>query len=125
MLLPDAVGKEIRDRFSGAVEAFSRRQGSGSSPRRYDHARNRSSEDVPSSKNVVIFFSNNFSFFIIHIVIYICIALYLKRCNGDYCFIFSNMILKEDVILLDMEALQEKLSSQTRQVRPASKMRVV
>ncbi|XP_015891304.3 casein kinase 1-like protein 6 isoform X1 [Ziziphus jujuba] len=46
-----SVGKEIRDRFSGAVEAFSRRQGSGSSPR-YDHARQRSSEDVPSSKDV-------------------------------------------------------------------------
>ncbi|KAF3436130.1 hypothetical protein FNV43_RR23222 [Rhamnella rubrinervis] len=46
-----SVGKEIRDRFSGAVEAFSRRQGSGSSPH-HDRFRQRSFEDVPSSKDV-------------------------------------------------------------------------
>lgn len=75
MPLLDVVGKEIRDRFSGAVEAFSRRQGSGSSPR-YDHARQRSSEDVPSSKDVVKFYfvPTNFTFSYI--------ALYLECCNG-------------------------------------------
>lgn len=43
------VGQEIRERFSGAVEAFSRRNGSGHG----DHSRHRSSDDVPSSKDVV------------------------------------------------------------------------
>ncbi|XP_057985020.1 casein kinase 1-like protein 7 isoform X2 [Hevea brasiliensis] len=37
------VGKEIRDRLSGAVEAFSTRKFSGSSP--HDNSRNRSSEN--------------------------------------------------------------------------------
>ncbi|XP_041000633.1 casein kinase 1-like protein 11 isoform X1 [Juglans microcarpa x Juglans regia] len=43
-----SVGQEIRERFSGAVEAFSRRNGSGHG----DHSRHRSSDDVPSSKDV-------------------------------------------------------------------------
>ncbi|KAF2294932.1 hypothetical protein GH714_027129 [Hevea brasiliensis] len=38
-----SVGKEIRDRLSGAVEAFSTRKFSGSSP--HDNSRNRSSEN--------------------------------------------------------------------------------
>ncbi|GMN49006.1 hypothetical protein TIFTF001_018166 [Ficus carica] len=46
-----SVGKEIRDRFSGAVEAISRRHISGSSPRN-DHAKHRTYEEVPSSKEV-------------------------------------------------------------------------
>ncbi|CAL9023483.1 unnamed protein product [Prunus brigantina] len=46
-----SVGKEIRERFSGAVEAFSRRNTSGSSPRQ-DHLKHRSFEDAPSSKDV-------------------------------------------------------------------------
>lgn len=54
MQLPCLVGKEIRDRFSGAVEAFSRRHISGSSPRN-DHAKHRTYEEVPSSKEVVNF----------------------------------------------------------------------
>ncbi|XP_050363090.1 casein kinase 1-like protein 7 [Argentina anserina] len=44
-----SVGKEIRERFSGAVEAFSRRNTSGTSPR--DHYKHRSIEDVPPSKD--------------------------------------------------------------------------
>ncbi|KAE8714636.1 Casein kinase I isoform epsilon [Hibiscus syriacus] len=43
-----AVGQEIRERFSGAVEAFARRNGSGHG----DQSRYRSSDDVPSSKDV-------------------------------------------------------------------------
>ncbi|KAL5561935.1 hypothetical protein UlMin_031682 [Ulmus minor] len=46
-----SVGKEIRERFSGAVEAFSRRHVTGASPRN-DHSKYRSHEDVPSSKDV-------------------------------------------------------------------------
>ncbi|EXB53492.1 Casein kinase I isoform delta-like protein [Morus notabilis] len=45
-----SVGKEIRDRFSGAVEAFSRRHVSGSSPRN-DLSKYRTYEEVPSSKD--------------------------------------------------------------------------
>lgn len=50
--------QEGRDRFSGAVEAFSRRNATGSGlhgehSRHRDHSRNRSSDDVPSSKDVV------------------------------------------------------------------------
>lgn len=48
------VGQDIRDRFSGAVEAFSRRNAS-SSARHGEHTRHRS-EDVPSSKDVVFVF---------------------------------------------------------------------
>ncbi|PON31375.1 Serine/threonine protein kinase, partial [Parasponia andersonii] len=64
-----SVGKEIRDRFSGAVEVFSRRHGTGSSPRN-DHSK------------------------------------------------YSAMILKEDAVLLDMAALQEKLLSQAASLVP-------
>lgn len=46
------MGQEIRDRFSGAVEAFSRRNNSGSGYHG-DQSRHRGSEDVPSSKDVV------------------------------------------------------------------------
>lgn len=46
------VGQEVRDRFSGAVEAFVRRNASVHGLRG-DHSRHRSSEDVPSSKDVV------------------------------------------------------------------------
>ncbi|XP_044485749.1 casein kinase 1-like protein 10 isoform X1 [Mangifera indica] len=46
-----SVGQEVRDRFSGAVEAFVRRNASGHGLRG-DHSRHRSSEDVPSSKDM-------------------------------------------------------------------------
>ncbi|KAL5059725.1 hypothetical protein RYX36_031329 [Vicia faba] len=39
------VGKELRERFTGAVEAFSRRNPTSSSPRR-DHSKHRGFEDV-------------------------------------------------------------------------------
>ncbi|KAG8389192.1 hypothetical protein BUALT_Bualt02G0203400 [Buddleja alternifolia] len=45
-----SVGQDIRDRFSGAVEAFSRRNASGTG-RHGEHLRHRP-EDVPSSKDV-------------------------------------------------------------------------
>ncbi|XP_031284371.1 casein kinase 1-like protein 6 isoform X2 [Pistacia vera] len=45
-----SVGKEIRDRFSGAVEAFSRKNTSGTPHR--EHTRHKTSEDIPSSKHV-------------------------------------------------------------------------
>ncbi|KAM5563420.1 casein kinase 1-like protein 7 [Rosa sericea] len=46
-----SVGKEIRERFSGAVEAFSRRNTTASSPRQ-DHYKHRSFEDAtPPSKD--------------------------------------------------------------------------
>ncbi|XP_027094787.2 casein kinase 1-like protein 10 [Coffea arabica] len=45
-----SVGQDIRDRFSGAVEAFSRRNAS-SSGRHAEHSRHRS-DDIPSSKDV-------------------------------------------------------------------------
>ncbi|KAJ0052786.1 hypothetical protein Pint_01704 [Pistacia integerrima] len=45
-----SVGKEIRDRFSGAVEAFSRKNTSGTPHR--EHTRQKTSEDIPSSKHV-------------------------------------------------------------------------
>ncbi|KAK6143957.1 hypothetical protein DH2020_020777 [Rehmannia glutinosa] len=46
-----SVGQDIRERFSGAVEAFSRRNASASG-RHAEHSRHRTSEDVPSSKDV-------------------------------------------------------------------------
>ncbi|XP_038722414.1 casein kinase 1-like protein 10 [Tripterygium wilfordii] len=46
-----SVGQEIRDRFSGAVEAFARRNGSGHGLHG-DHSRQRPSDDVPPSKDV-------------------------------------------------------------------------
>ena len=60
--------QEIRDRFSGAVEAFSRRNGPGAglhgdNSRHRDHSRHRSSDDVPSSKDVVSHKDNNFANF--------------------------------------------------------------
>ncbi|KAB5537655.1 hypothetical protein DKX38_015188 [Salix brachista] len=44
-------GQEIRDRFSGAVEAFARKNSSGHAMHG-DRSRHRSSDDVPSSKDV-------------------------------------------------------------------------
>lgn len=46
------VGQDLRDKFSGAVEAFARRNGTGHGLHS-DHSRHRSSDDVPSSKDVV------------------------------------------------------------------------
>ncbi|KAJ1416611.1 Serine/threonine-protein kinase, active site [Sesbania bispinosa] len=46
-----SVGKEIREKFSGAVEAFSRRNPTSSSPRG-DHSKHRSFEDVAVHKDV-------------------------------------------------------------------------
>ncbi|PSR97970.1 Casein kinase 1-like protein [Actinidia chinensis var. chinensis] len=50
------VRQEVRDKFSGAVEAFARRKGTGGGlhehSRHSDRFRNTSSEDVPSSKDV-------------------------------------------------------------------------
>ncbi|KAI7980658.1 Casein kinase 1-like protein 11 [Camellia lanceoleosa] len=45
------VGQEIRDRFSGAVEAFTRRNTSGVRLHG-DHSKHKASDDVPSSKEV-------------------------------------------------------------------------
>lgn len=51
-ILFSPVGQDIRDKFSGAVEAFSRRNPAG--PGRHgENYRHRTSEDVPSSKDVV------------------------------------------------------------------------
>lgn len=50
-----SVGKEIREKFSGAVEAFSRRNHTSASPH-VDHARHRTYEDVPVHKDLVILF---------------------------------------------------------------------
>ena len=60
--------QEVRDKFSGAVEAFARRKGTGGGlhgehSRHSDRFRNTSSEDVPSSKDVV---SNNFDILFIY-----------------------------------------------------------
>ncbi|XVF72030.1 hypothetical protein PTKIN_Ptkin12aG0088600 [Pterospermum kingtungense] len=45
-----SVGREIRDRFSGAVEAFSKRNILSTSPR-HDHSRHKTAEDVTLSKH--------------------------------------------------------------------------
>ncbi|KAG8370820.1 hypothetical protein BUALT_Bualt13G0023200 [Buddleja alternifolia] len=45
------VGLDIRDRFSGTVEAFSRRNASGFG-RHGEYSRHRTSDDIPSSKDV-------------------------------------------------------------------------
>ncbi|KAI5348079.1 PREDICTED: casein kinase [Prunus dulcis] len=47
---PSAVAQDFRDRFSGAVEAFSRRNSSGHGYG--DHSRHRLTDDAPSSKDV-------------------------------------------------------------------------
>lgn len=44
------VGQDVRDRFSGGIEAFARRNNSG---HHGEHSRHRSSDDVPPSKEVV------------------------------------------------------------------------
>ncbi|CAN4098132.1 unnamed protein product [Withania somnifera] len=47
-----SAGQDIRDKFSGAVEAFSRKNTSAAG-RLVEHSRHRTSEDVPSSKDVL------------------------------------------------------------------------
>ncbi|XP_009800529.1 uncharacterized protein LOC107807697 [Nicotiana tabacum] len=46
-----SVGQDIRDRFSGAVGAFTRRNASGSG-RHDEYSRHKTSDDIPSSKDV-------------------------------------------------------------------------
>ncbi|KAL3365044.1 hypothetical protein AABB24_010274 [Solanum stoloniferum] len=46
-----SVGQDIRDRFSGAVEAFSRRNASGTG-KHGEYSRHKTSEDMTSSKDV-------------------------------------------------------------------------
>ncbi|KAK4717558.1 hypothetical protein R3W88_015896 [Solanum pinnatisectum] len=46
-----SVGQDIRDRFSGALEAFSRRNVSGTG-KHGEHSRHKTSEDMTSSKDV-------------------------------------------------------------------------
>jgi hypothetical protein len=48
-----SVGREIRDRFSGAVEAFARRNATGASPNQ-NHTRQRTLDDVPSPMKPVV-----------------------------------------------------------------------
>lgn len=56
------MGQEIRDRFSGAVEAFTRRN-SSTSGLHADHSKHKTSEDVAAfSKEGVLSFSNFCSF---------------------------------------------------------------
>lgn len=50
-----SVGKDTREKFSGAVEAFSRRNPTNSSPQG-DQTKHRMFEDVPQQKDMVIFF---------------------------------------------------------------------
>lgn len=64
-----SVGREIRDRFSGAVEAFSKRNILSTSPR-HDHSRHKTAEDVTLSKHVVRF---NFRSKIFFYIPYICV----------------------------------------------------
>ncbi|PPD99823.1 hypothetical protein GOBAR_DD03147 [Gossypium barbadense] len=45
-----SVGREVRDRFSGAAEAFSKRNISSTSPR-HDHSKNKAVEDATLSKH--------------------------------------------------------------------------
>lgn len=52
------MGQDLRDKFSGPVEAFARRNGTGIGLHS-DHSRHRSSDDVPSSKDVVSFIVHN------------------------------------------------------------------
>lgn len=55
------MGQDIREKFSGAVEAFSRRNTSASG-RPGEHSRHRTLEDGPSSKDVVfshVFFTSS------------------------------------------------------------------
>jgi len=49
-----SVGKEIREKFSGAVEAFSRRNPTSSSPHG-DHSKHRGFEEGAVHKDVVSF----------------------------------------------------------------------
>lgn len=47
------MGQDIRDRFAGAVGAFARRNVS-SSGRHGEHSKHKTSDDIPSSKDVVL-----------------------------------------------------------------------
>lgn len=61
-LIPFTVGKEIRDRFSGAVEAFARRNATGASPHE-NHTRHRTLDDVPSPmRPALVIYIYNFRF---------------------------------------------------------------
>lgn len=93
------VRQEVRDKFPGAVEAFTRRNGAGGGlhggehSRHSDSSRQRSSEDVPSSKDVV---SQNFEIWLFRIVLLV-LLIFLTWMGGFDCwfikFSFSSIML--------------------------------
>jgi len=55
-----SVGREIREKLSGAVvEAFTQRNRANSSPHHGEHTRHRTYDDVAMHKDLVILFHNN------------------------------------------------------------------
>lgn len=77
------MGQEIRERFSGAVEAFSRRNNSGHGLHG-DHSRHRSSDDVPSSKDVVSSCKSGYAIFLFLLIFLFSFCLLLCTLILDY-----------------------------------------
>jgi len=99
---------EIRDRFSGAVEAFARRNGSGLGLHG-DHSRHRSSDDVPSSSKDVV------SILVIVFCVYDMNWLpsnFYGTLILSLVILCSKLILRGLVVLLVMAVLQKSLSCQ-------------
>lgn len=95
-------GPEVRDRFSGVVEAFARRNVSGHGLHG-DHSKHRSKDDGPSSKDAVSTCIVRF-FELVSFKILLWSYLILNFC--------SKLILRDPVALLVMAVLQKGLSYQ-------------
>lgn len=94
-----AVGQEIREKLSGAVEALGRRKVSGSAPHR-DHSKHRGQEDGPMSSKDVCRLACNLSFILQLILIL------------SYDCSFRFMVQKRHVQHLEMAAYRRGWSCQ-------------
>jgi hypothetical protein len=110
------VGQEVRDRFSGGVEAFARRNSSGHALHS-DQSRHRSSDDAPSSKDVVsIAIEIMYLLILVELVALLpWILASLLNCLLLFFYphpFYSIPIQKGPVRHLEMEALQRGRSCQ-------------
>lgn len=114
------VGQDVRDRFSGGAEAFGRRNASGHL--HGDHSRHRS-DDVPSSKDVVLLQAMIFNFHLSQqtwillttfknlVPIQLCCVLLFYLEWQVFCPtpLFSNLIQKGAAVVTGMEAFRRGL----------------
>lgn len=99
--------QEVRDRFSGAVESFTRRNGSSSGLHGDHQPRHRSSENVTPSKDAVSKILKNLTFTFLHIIVVMLLHLTINMGNVT---LFRCMVSQIEGGYHEMEAAQKEQS---------------